>query len=111
MKVRLDELATVLRSKNADPFITTCDVIVKDDRSYVALKASNVLSRERVAGLYGIPIEAVVGVFWVDRIRAVKISFFKMSLGKYIASGDLEDLDVLGAQQHVPLRHVVVELP
>jgi hypothetical protein len=56
------------------------------------------------------PREAIIGIFFVDNICAVKISFFKTSsTGQYIASGDLEDIDMFGAQQHIPL--IDLEIP
>src|ERR1700728_2766736 len=105
----LADVTSVLRSKNADPFVTTCDLFVVDEPSYEALKASNVLTERSVAAAYRIPIEAILGIYWLDDILAVKVSFYKFSSGRYIASGDLEDLDVLGAQNHVPLRGLSID--
>jgi hypothetical protein len=107
--IRLRDIATTLRSKNADPFITTCDVFIPDAAHYQKLKASRILSRERIATIYGLPDEAVLGIYFIDSIQAVKVSFFKVANGKYIASGDLADMDVLGAQQHVPLAELDLE--
>jgi hypothetical protein len=104
----LRELASALRSKNADPFITTCDVFIPDADAYAGVKSSGVLSPGRVAVMYGIPEEAVLGVYFIDAIQAVKVSFLKFANGKYIASGDLDDLDVLGAQQHAPLAEMEI---
>jgi hypothetical protein len=98
----LRDIAAV-RSKNAEPFMTTCDIFVKDQVDYEWLKNSDLLTAKGVADLYKIPIEAVFGVFFVDHIRVVKVSIYKWWRGKFIASGDLEDLDVFGSQQHAPL--------
>jgi Domain of unknown function (DUF4387) len=54
------------------------------------------------------PPEAMIGVYFIDNIRAIKVSFFKTAKGKYIASGDLEDLDLVGAQQHIPLLRIAI---
>jgi hypothetical protein len=107
---KLREIASTLRSKNADPFITTCDVFIPDQSQYVKLKSSGLLNPHRIAKIYDLPDEAVLGVYFIDSIQAIKVSFFKMAGGKYIASGDLEDVDVLGAQQHVPLAELDLEL-
>ena len=104
----LKDIAATLRSKNADPFITTCDVFIRDASDYQWLKQSNMLSREAVAELYAMPLEAVVGIYFVDNIQAVKISFFKTAKGAFVASGDLEDLDLVGAQQHIPLLRMEI---
>jgi hypothetical protein len=106
---RLRDIAATVRSKNADPFVTTCDVFIPDGEQYHRLKSSGVLTPQRVAEIYGLEERAVLGVYFVDSIQAVKVSFYKMAHGRYIASGDLEDMDVLGAQQHVPLAEL--ELP
>jgi hypothetical protein len=103
---RLRDIATTLRSKNADPFVTTCDVFIPEADHYQRLKTSGILSRQRIAQIYGLPDEAVLGIYFIDSIQAVKVSFFKVANGKYIASGDLADMDVLGAQQHVPLAEL-----
>jgi hypothetical protein len=104
----LREIATTLRSKNADPFITTCDIFIREASDYQWLKRSQLLSRPRVADLYRMPEKAVIGIYFVDNIQAVKISFFKTYKGRYIASGDLEDLDLVGAQQHIPLLRMEI---
>lgn len=105
----LADITSVLRSKNADPFITTCDLFFVDEPSYREIKDSGLLAEASIAEIYRIPREAVIGVFWLDPILAVKISFYKYHAGRYFASGDPEDLDVLGAQQHVPLRGLVID--
>ena len=105
---QLGELATTLRSKNADPFITTCDIFIREQSDYRWLKRSNLLNRSRIAELYRMPEEAVLGVYFVDNIQAVKVSFFKTHKGRYVASGDLEDLDLVGAQQHIPLLRMTI---
>jgi hypothetical protein len=104
----LRDIATTLRSKNADPFITTCDIFIRDASDYQWLKRSHLLSREKIANLYRMPEEAIVGIYFVDNIQAIKISFFKTHKGRYIASGDLEDLDLVGAQQHIPLLRMAI---
>jgi hypothetical protein len=108
--VKLAEIASVLRSKNADPFITTCDIFIPDESAYLAVKGSGALTRKTVASAYGIPEDAVLGIFFIDSVQAIKVSFFKYAQGRYIASGDLEDLDVLGAQQHVRLVDFEIDL-
>src|SRR5690349_6332517 len=99
----LRDIAATFRSKNADPFITTCDIFIRDETDYEWLKHSGLLDPDKVADRYRMPREAMIGVYFIDNIRAVKISFFKTAMGRYIASGDLEDIDLVGAQQHVPL--------
>lgn len=108
MSVKLRDLATVLRSKNADPFITTCDVFIGDAEMYRAVKESGALTPRRVASAYGMPEEAVLGIFFIDNVQAVKVSFLKYVGGQFVASGDLEDDDVSGMQRHAPLAALEV---
>ena len=103
---KLRDVATTLRSKNADPFVTTCDIFIPARDQFEKLKNSEILSRDRIAEAYELPEEAILGIYFIDSIQAIKVSFYKMGGGKYIASGDLEDMDVLGAQQHVPLAEL-----
>jgi len=47
--------ASVIRTKNAGPYIITADIIFDDSVNYERVKKSGVISRERVAGLYVSP--------------------------------------------------------
>jgi hypothetical protein len=105
---KLRELATSLRTKNADPFVTTCDVFIRERRDYERIRDSGILSPARIASIYAMPEEAVLGIYFLDEMQAIKVSFFKVANGKYIASGDLDDMDALGAQQHVPIAELDV---
>lgn len=78
---------------------------------YRALKETGQLTPERVARANDLPVSAVLGIYFIDHIQAVKVSFLKYANGKYIASGDLEDDDVLGMQQHVPIADLEILLP
>jgi hypothetical protein len=106
--MKLRDVATVLRSKNADPFITTCDVFIENPERYAAVRDAGVLTERRVAAAYSIPEEAVLGVYFVDNICAIKVSFLKYVDGVYVASGDMEDDDVSGMQRHIPLADIDV---
>ena len=64
----IEQLASVVRSKNAEPFFTTIDIYFSDDDSYKRVKDSGVITKERVAEAYNIPEEAVYGIFFVDVI-------------------------------------------
>jgi hypothetical protein len=108
---KLQDIAAVVRSKNADPFITTCDIFVREKADYDALKSADVLRPELIASAYGITADEVLGVFYVDEICAVKVSLLKSSRGAHTASGDLEVADLLGAQQHVPLLSLPIGQP
>jgi hypothetical protein len=96
--MRLGDLAKVLRSKNAGPFITTCDVMFELASDLERVRASGALTPETVAGLYRIPVADVLGVYFYEPARAVKISFLKP-----VDAGDAFSSDIAGSSQHVPL--------
>ena len=101
----LQELAQVLRSKNAGPFRTTLDILFDTEEAYRKVRDSGVITRERIAELYGISLGDVYGVFHVDAARGIKITIQKPH-GE--ASGDLQCRDLFGAQQHIPLLNVEI---
>lgn len=99
----LGELATTFRSKNAEPFMTTMDIYLPADGAYERVKAAGILTEKRIAGLYKIPREAVYGIYFIDNLRAIKVTILKYGEGGYLSQGDPALTDMFGAQQHVPL--------
>ena len=103
--MKLSELATVLRSKNAGPFLTTLDILFDADEPYYRVRDSRILTKETIANLYGIRPEDVLGVYSVDEARGIKITIPK-PVG--MACGDPECRDLFGAQQHIPLLDIEI---
>ncbi|MDI7247271.1 MAG: DUF4387 domain-containing protein [Bacillota bacterium] len=101
--MKLKDLASVIRSKNASPFITTLDMFFEDESNYDRVKSSGVISTETVARVYKIPEASVVGVWFVDACRGIKVSFLKPRAADDVVSGDL-----YGAQQNAPLLELEV---
>lgn len=101
--MRLQDLAAVIRSKNASPFITTLDLFFEKGEHYELVKNSNVLTVDRISQLYKLPKEDVLGVWFVDECQGVKISFLKP-----YPSDHPESTDLYGAQQNTPLLDVEV---
>ncbi len=100
----IDSLAVVVRSKNAGPYVTTCDVMFRDLATFQRARQANVLTREKVADLYRIPLESVLGVYYYEPGLAIKVSFLKT-----VDAGDVFSPDITGSAQHVPL--LGVEIP
>ena len=100
---KLWELAKLVRAKNAGPFTLTFDILFADAETYQAVKGSRAISPALFARLYGVPENEVL-FFEHDRALALKAS-----IPRPVASGDLEDTDVFGGQQHGPL--VDLEIP
>jgi hypothetical protein len=99
----LGDLAKLIRSKNAGPFTLTFDVMFEDEATYRRVVASRVLTRDRFAGIYKVPVEKVL-LFEHDAARAIKIS-----IPRPYVQCDLDDGDAYGGQQHAPL--VTLEIP
>ena len=100
---KLWELARLVRAKNAGPFTLTFDIVFAEADTYDQVKRSGVITRELFARLYRVPEDEVL-FFEHDRALALKAS-----IPRRIASGDPEDTDVFGGQQHGPL--VEIEIP
>lgn len=102
---RLEDLATVLRSKNAGPFQITIDVLFEDEATYRRVRDSLAMAPAQIAPLYGVPSQLVT-VIPFDRVRAIKITFPRQSGER--GSGSAFDRDVYGAQQHGPLAEIEI---
>ncbi len=100
---RLAELASEISSKNAGNFFLTFDVVFEDEAAYERVKSADVLNQERIAELYGMPLEDVLHVVEFDQGLA-----FKIAVRRLRPSGDVGETDVFGAQQYAPLLEVEV---
>jgi hypothetical protein len=100
--MKLAELASLIRSKNAGPFVLTFDVMFKNDADYRRAKKSGALSVERFAELFGCPVSQIQ-FFECDNARA-----FKFSIPRPIVQGNLGDGDLHGGQQFIPLMDVEI---
>lgn len=99
----LGELARLIRSKNAGPFMLTFDVMFDDEATYRRVLGSQVLTRAAFSAMYHVPERDVV-FFEHDAARAIKIS-----IPRPYVQCDLDDGDAYGGQQHAPL--VEIEIP
>jgi hypothetical protein len=102
--MKLHELASVVRSKNAGPFLITVDVFFPEQESYERVRASGVLEPDSVARLYGLPVEDVVGSFWEPRALGAKVTFRKRP-----SINDVSCTDVFGSHQHIPIAYAEID--
>ncbi len=98
----LQDLAQVVRSKNAGPRMLTLDVMFADDATYQRVADSGALNAARIATLYGVEAQQVT-VMPYPVGRAIKVS-----IPRALTAGDPGDRDVYGAQQHAPLLELEV---
>ena len=96
-------LAKVIRSKNAGPYQLSVDFLFDDRATYDRVVRSEVITREVVAELYGLPLERVRGVYFWATALAVKVT-----LDRDVSAGAPGDRDCYGAQQHAPLLAIRV---
>ena len=95
---KLIDYTKILRSKNAGPLFITFDLIFhnNDDMCYVSER----LTKEQIAQAYNVPAEKIdIIVYGV--VNSIKITFPRKNI-----SGSLEDTDIYGCQQHVPLENI-----
>lgn len=101
--LKLEDLASIIRSKNAGPFRITFDILFRDNSAYRRMRESGVLSRKTIAQAYRISESDIISIYEVDMANA-----FKITIARSVTQGDVGDSDVYGAQQHVPLMGIVV---
>jgi len=101
--MKLAELASLIRSKNAGPFVLTFDIMFADDDTYLRVKNSGALTIARFAKLFQCPENSVL-FFECDNARA-----FKFSIPRPQVQGDLGDGDLHGGQQFIPLMDIEIQ--
>lgn len=101
--VKLSSLAKTIRSKNAGVDRITFDIIFLDRAVYEQVKTANVLSRESVSGLYGIPESRISDFVFYDPAYAIKFTISRLR-----PSGSPGDSDIFGSQQYAPLLDIEV---
>lgn len=99
--VRLEDLCTVLRSKNAGPFLITLDMIFRDKAAYEVAKSKRLITSELVAEAYGIPVGDVVVVEYLDALNAIKATYKRRR-----PAGSPGDSDCFGMNQEGPLLDI-----
>ncbi len=102
---RLVDLAKTIRSKNAGTDKITFDIIFREKENYERVKKSGVLSRERVAALFGIPVERISDFHDFDPALAIKFTLYRLR-----PSGSPGESDIFGCQQYPPLLDLEIPL-
>ena len=98
----LDDVADLVRAKNAGPFWLTLDVFLPSDEVFQRVCDSDVVDPEVVARLYRTAAHEV-RVFLMPALRAIKISF-----PRPVVQGSFTDRDMHSGQQHVLLAGMTV---
>ncbi|SMF56710.1 protein of unknown function [Xaviernesmea oryzae] len=99
---KLAELTSLIRSKNAGPFVMTFDIMFEDPDAYRTVKRSKVLNAGLIAQLFGCELRSV-RFFECDNALA-----FKASIPRPRIQGDQGDADLHGGQQFAPLMDIEI---
>lgn len=98
----LEDIAKVIRSKNAGPRCTTLDIMFSTDADYQLVMRSKAISEQLISQLYGVAVEEV-------KIIEYPISHaIKIAIPRKVTAGDPGDRDVYGAQQHARLLKIQI---
>ena len=95
---------TLIRSKDAGPFMLTLDLFFVDAPTREAFVSAGVFTADRIGELYGVD-PAQVQIFELADIDALKISF-----PRPVASGEFGDTDITGGQQYAVLVDMIAGL-
>ena len=95
--MRLDEIARVIRSKNAGPRKITFDLMFDDGVHYEYVRKAIDKLRTQAAAKLGVAENKLVVIDYPPA-KAIKIV-----MSRAITAGDPGDRDAYGAQQHAPL--------
>lgn len=104
--VPLAALAKTIRSKNAGPDGITFDIIFGDDDVYDYVKATGLVTRQRIAELYRVDEARIVQFGHFDPARAIKFTIRRRR-----PSGSPGEPDVMGSQMYAPLLELEVPAP
>ena len=100
--MKLAEMATLIRSKNAGPFTLTFDVMFSDRETYERVARSGALNPGAFAALYRCDVKDV------KYYECANALAFKFTIPRPIPQGDLGDGDMHGGQQFAPLMTIEV---
>ena len=101
--IKLGELATTVRSKNAGVNQITFDIIFRTPEDYNRVRKSGKLSRDSIARFMGIPQERISDFVEFDVANAIKFTIYRLRPG-----GSPGDWDMLGCQQYGPLLEIEI---
>ena len=101
--MRLYDLASTIRSKNAGVNQITFDIIFPDRKTYERVVRSGAITRDSIAKLYKIPESRISDFVTFEVGNAIKFTIYRRR-----PSGSPGDWDILGCQQYGPLLDVEI---
>lgn len=101
---RIKDIAKACKSKNAGPFELTLDIMFDDTATFEKVRRTGVIGPALVARLYGVREDEVLFTEYPPALA------FKATIPRRIASGEVGDTDIYGAQQHALLLDVEIPI-
>jgi hypothetical protein len=99
---KLSEIASILRSKNAGPLFITFDIMFSDKSSFEKVMQSGAINKKVIAQEYEVnPKE--VEIIPYDIVNSIKVTIPRKCI-----SGSLNDMDIYGCQQQVPIANIII---
>ncbi|HEX6967733.1 MAG TPA: DUF4387 domain-containing protein [Micromonosporaceae bacterium] len=101
--MKLAELASTIRSKNAGVDHVTFDIIFRDRAAFLRTVDSGVLNAESIAKLYGLDRSRVVSFVVFEPAQAIKFTIRRQR-----PAGSTGEPDPFGSQLYPPLFDVEI---
>jgi hypothetical protein len=98
------DVAKVLRSKNAGPFLVTIDVMFDSIDDFELVQSSNALGADKIARAYGIAEEDVKGPYFQREALGAKVT-----VPKIVSAQDPFCPDLMGCNEHLPVAGLRVD--
>lgn len=101
----IQQLAKVVRSKNAGPFEITLDVLFPNQAVFDHVRKSGILLRQTITRMYQLasPDDIIVLMFFEPALA------WKCTFKRPWPQGSIGERDTFGAQLHAPLLSIVVD--
>jgi len=101
--VKLVDLASTIRSKNAGVDHITFDIICRDRKNFERVRDSGVLDPAAVARLFDVDVSRVSDFVVFEPANAIKFTIRRAR-----PSGSMGESDLFGSQQYAPLFDVEI---
>lgn len=98
---KLIDITNIIRSKNSGPYELTMDIMFKATEDFENVCNKKIINEDLICKLYKIKKEDIINIIEFKPANAIKITIIRP-----IASGNLGESDVYGAQQHAPLLSI-----
>lgn len=98
---KLIDITNIIRSKNSGPYELTMDIMFKTRKDFENVCNKKIINEDLICKLYKIKKEDIINIIEFKPANAIKITIIRP-----IASGNLGESDVYGAQQHAPLLSI-----